>query len=385
MSTPRVLVLLCGDRFRVTYCIVGDEAEAREKAEAVCLEQTVEFPASLVPAGDIREQIVGRLESLTPCGEGRYEATISYALETSGLELTQLLNVAFGNTSLKPGIRVERLELCDSLLRQFRGPRFGWAGLRQRLGVFQRPLLCTALKPMGLSCTALADLAYQFALGGIDIIKDDHGLADQSFSPFKERVQRCAAAVAEANVKTGLNCIYVPNLSGPGDLVRTNARYAKAHGVGGLMIAPGLTGFDSMRQLADDDELDLPIFSHPALLGSFVTHPHAGISHFALFGQLMRLAGADAVIFPNYGGRFAFSREDCLRIVDGTAVPLGHIKPSMPTPAGGMSLADVPTMLTEFGEHVIFLIGGALHLHGPDLVANSRRFRQSVTLAASAA
>ena len=42
---------------------------------------------------------------------------------------------------------------------------------------------------MGLPAHALADLAYQFALGGIDIIKDDHGLADQSFAPFKERVE----------------------------------------------------------------------------------------------------------------------------------------------------------------------------------------------------
>jgi ribulose-bisphosphate carboxylase large chain len=384
MSVPRVPILLCGDRFRVIYRIVGNEAEAREKAEAVGLEQTVEFPASLLPAGDIREHIAGRLEALAPCGVGRYEAIISYALEISGLEVTQFLNVAFGNTSLKPGIRVERFELCESLLRQFRGSRFGRAGLRQRVGVHHRPLLCTALKPMGLSCKALAELAHQFALGGIDMIKDDHGLADQSFSPFQERVQRCAAAVAEANIKTGLNCIYVPNLSGPGELVLANARFAKAHGAGGLMIAPGLTGFDMMRQLADD-ELNMPILSHPALLGSFVTHPDAGISHFALFGQLMRLAGADAVIFPNYGGRFAFSREDCLHIVDGTAVPLGHIISSMPTPAGGMSLADVPSMLTEYGEDVVFLIGGGLHQHGPDLVASSRHFRESVTRAARAA
>jgi len=40
--------------------------------------------------------------------------------------------------------------------------------LRLLLGVAQRPLLCTALKPMGLPPSVLADLAYQIALGGID-------------------------------------------------------------------------------------------------------------------------------------------------------------------------------------------------------------------------
>jgi hypothetical protein len=37
----------------------------------------------------------------------------------------------------------------------------------------------TALKPMGSTTAELAKMAYDFAKGGIDIIKDDHGLADQ--------------------------------------------------------------------------------------------------------------------------------------------------------------------------------------------------------------
>lgn len=36
------------------------------------------------------------------------------------------------------------------------------------------------------------------------------------------------------------------------------------------MISPGLTGFDTMRWLAEDDEIGLPIINHPALQGSFV-------------------------------------------------------------------------------------------------------------------
>jgi len=143
-----------------------------------------------------------------------------------------------------------------------------------------------------------------------------------------------------------------------------------------LLIAPGLVGLDTMRQLANDDRIALPIMSHPALQGSFVTSPDNGISHLALFGQIARLAGADASIFPNYGGRFSFSREECQSIIEGTAAPMAHIKPIFPTPGGGMSLARVPEMRELYGRDVIFLVGGGLHRHGPDLVENCRYFHR---------
>ncbi|HLF28263.1 MAG TPA: RuBisCO large subunit C-terminal-like domain-containing protein [Anaerolineae bacterium] len=375
---PSLPIDLSGERFQVVYRLTGNEAEARARAQHICLEQTVEFPADLIPAGDIRDQIVGRIESFEQANEQCFDASISYAVETSGSELTQLLNVVFGNTSIIPGVHVERLELPDTLLHVFKGPRFGRAGLREVLNVPSRPLLCTALKPMGLPPRALADLAYQLALGGIDIIKDDHGLADQRFAPFKERVARCAEAVAQANRETGLKCIYIPNITGPADRIPANALFAKQAGAGGMLIAPGLVGLDTMRQLADEDRVALPIMSHPALQGSFVTHPHHGISHFALFGQIARLAGADASIYPNYGGRFSFSRWECHSIADGTAAPMAHIKPIFPAPGGGMRLDRVSEMIDLYGREVIFLIGGGLHQHGPDLVENCRTFQQLV-------
>ncbi len=380
MMLPNPTLNLSGDRFTVHYRIaLDDEREARAFAEAVCVEQTVEFPEPLVPRGDIRQKIVGRIESLEPAPSGGFEAVISYAVEITGFELTQFLNVLFGNTSIKPNIRVERFTLPESLLRSFRGPRFGVQGLREYLNVQDRPLLCTALKPLGLSAADLANLAYHLALGGIDIIKDDHGLADQEFAPFAERVSRCAEAVERANRETGRRAIYMPHVAGPVDTIVERARAAKEAGAGGLLISPGLVGFDTMRSLADDDALGLPIMSHPALLGSFVTSPVNGISHFALFGQIARLAGADASVYPNWGGRFSFSQEECRSIAEGAAVPMGHIKPIFPTPGGGMSLERVPEMLRFYGRDVILLIGGGLFQAGPDLVANCRDFLVTVS------
>jgi len=361
-------------RLSVTYLLSGDEAEARARAQDICLEQTVEFPEDLLPAGFIRDEVVGRVESLRPAGPGRHLAEISFPVDATARELLQLANVVFGNVSIKPGIRVERLALPEELLAAFRGPRFGRTGLRSRAGVPRRPLVCTALKPMGLSAGELAAQARQFALGGIDLIKDDHGLTDQPYAPFAERVARCSEAVAEANARTGRRCAYLPNVTGPAGALLERAHLARRRGAGGLLVSPFLTGLDAMRQLADDDDLALPLLAHPAFGGSFVTSEANGFSHAALYGQLMRLAGADATIYPNYGGRFAFTRAECADIAAATAEPMGAIPPIFPAPGGGMTVDRAPDMLAVYGREFVMLIGGGLHRRGPDLAQSARYF-----------
>ncbi len=366
---------LSGERFAAVYRIAGDESQARRRAREITVEQTIEFPAELVAPGAIHDHVLGRVESFGPAAGGAWEATISYAVEIAGGELTQLINVVFGNVSLIPGVRLERLELSPSLYQCFRGPRFGRRGLRQLFEAPRRPLLATAIKPMGLSAAELADFAHRYALGGIDVVKDDHGLTDQPFARFRERLLRCVEQVERANARTGGRSIFMPNVTADGGEVFERARLARQAGAGGLLVAPGLVGFDTVRALAEDDSIALPILSHPAYQGAYVTGRENGISHYALFGQLARLAGADGSIYPNYGGRFAFTREDCRAIAEGTAVEMGGLEPIFPAPGGGMSLDQIPDMLATYGRELIFLIGGALH-RGEDLVATSARFRR---------
>ena len=369
-----------GVRFAVVYHLTGTASEAAAVAEEIGIEQTIEYPRDLVTRADILEAIVGRVESLRPLGEDLHEAVLSYAVETVGTDLTQVLNVCFGNVSLKPGIRLERIELPEDGVAGLAGPRFGVGGLRELLAAPQRPLLCSALKPMGLSPAELAAIAYPMALGGVDVVKDDHGLADQPFCRFEERVARCAEAVARANDETGGRCLYAPNVTAPADELLRRARFARNAGTGALLVAPGLVGLDALRVLAADDAVALPILSHPALQGSFVLHPRHGVSHRALFGQMNRLAGADACIFPHLGGRFSFSAEDCRGLAAGCAEPFGGLRPILPVPAGGMSLARVPEMVEFYGDDMMLLIGGDLHRHGPDLAASCRKFHSLVEI-----
>ncbi len=365
---------LSGVRFSVSYSLTGTEEQALARAKDICYEQTVEFPEDLTPPGDIREHIVGRIEALVPSAPGCFLATISYAVETAGCDLVQLLNVVYGNISIKAGIKVERLALPEEMLALYRGPRFGSSGLRELLAVFHRPLICAALKPMGLSAAELADQAYRFALGGIDVIKDDHGLADQAFCPFDERVKRCADAVHRANRRTGRRSIYMPHVSGPADRLFELGEKAAGYGAGGLLVCPGLVGLDAMRWLAGDDSIGLPVMAHPSFAGSLVIRRDTGFSHRAWYGQLMRLAGADATVFPNYGGRFSFSREECAAIAAGCEEPMGPIRTIFPAPGGGMTTDRAKDMIEVYGREFILLIGGGLHRRGDDLVENSRYF-----------
>lgn len=374
MIEPTTLSL-SGDRIQAVYEFHGDVTEAEARANALRVEQTIEFPADLVPDDDIQREIVGRIESIDVVDSGLVQAVVSYAVETTGYELPQLLNVLWGNSALLPGIRLVDFTLPAALLERFAGPQFGIAGLREMFDAPTRPLLATALKPMGLSSERLAATAYDLALGGMDMIKDDHSLANQPFAPFVERVQRCSEAVARANAQTGFNSVYMPSVNAPYNLLDERVDAAIEAGAGALLVLPGITSFDQMRHLATKTEV--PIMGHPAFLGSYSASQTSGIAHGKLYGTLMRLAGADLSVYPNYGGRFSFTRGECRDVATNLTEPLGDLKTTFPSPGGGMTLDRVGEIVEFYGNDVALLIGGDLH-RGDSLAATAASFRSAV-------
>ena len=345
------------ESIHVAYAFSGENPKAT--ADHIRVEQTIEFPFELAPSW-IQDQVVGKVEEITSKDKNNHLITISFNPDVTGGELTQLLNVLWGNASLFPGVRIVDLKLPDSILSKFKGPRFGISGLRKIFEADTRPLIATALKPMGSNAKTLAEMARTLALAGFDFIKDDHSLANQPWATWKERVTLISAAVTEANKITGRHTAYIPSLNMPFDQVIAAAHTAKDLGAGGLLVLPGISGFDSLRVIAEDDSLALPILGHPAMLGSLVISKEVGISHGIVFGTLMRLAGADISIFPNIGGRFSFTAEQCLEIADLSRNKLGSLNPMTIAPAGGMTLERIPEMIDMYGKDTALLIGGAL-------------------------
>lgn len=360
-------------RISALYRVAGSETDARRIAELICLDQTVEAGDEiLTPAW--RRRIVGRLEEFRSRSPDGYEARISYAPDLIGRHLADLLHLLFGTSSLRPGVRLVSWELPDAVLPQWRGPRFGLEGLRDLTEIRDRPLVCAVLKPLGRSPQELADLATEFVLGGVDLIKDDQGLVDQSFCPFTERIARCADAALTAAGQRGRPCPYLAHISGPLDVMKERASLAKKRGAGGLLVAPGLTGFDALRSLAEDDSLALPIASHPALLGSYAVHPDHGIAPAALYGQLPRLAGADLSIYPGYRTGYAMVKDDCAALARACRTGWRHIRPMAPTAAGRIGLPDIPEFVSFYGRDVVFILGSRIQKDPLGLVAATQRF-----------
>jgi ribulose-bisphosphate carboxylase large chain len=351
-------------RFSVTYRIfAGSLDEASSRAAGVALEQTVEVPLDVVPKGYIADEIVGRVEQVEAESEGAFRARLSYSPDSVGDELPQLLNVIFGNTSIQKGVKVIGLELGETLAARFMGPRFGVEGVRARVGRPQGGMIAPVIKPQGSDADTLAKIAYVAALAGADLVKDDHGLTNQQMAPFKERVEKVSAAVRRANAETGGGCLYFPNIAGPSERLLEFAHFAKDAGAGGALVMPGLYGFDLTRRLARDEGFDLPIMAHPTFLGSHVLSDTLGFTHAMMFGTLQRLSGADISIFPNVGGRFGFSADECRSIAAACRTEDGIGRPILPSPGGGMSADRAADMRAMYGDDVVYLLGGSLLRH----------------------
>lgn len=353
-------------RIAAVYRVRSTASAIDGRAQAIALEQSIEAPLAVVDDARVLREVVGQVASVVPAGPDAFDVTIQLAVETTGFEAGQLLNMLFGNTSLHDDVTLVDAEFPTSFAARFGGPRFGIAGIRDLTGAHGRPLTCSALKPQGLASAQLAAIAGTLARAGIDVVKDDHGLADQASAPFHERVRAVQRAVDEANRETGWRCVYAPSLTGHYGQLRTQLDDARAAGVRMILVAPMVSGVGSLVALAR--ECGVPVLAHPALAGA------ARIAPPLLLGKLFRLFGADATIFPNAGGRFSYSAETCRAIADAARAPWDGLAPMLPVPAGGMSVARVPEMRERFGNDTMLLIGGSLLVAREALPARAREF-----------
>jgi ribulose-bisphosphate carboxylase large chain len=335
------------------YHIRCDARAVEARARAVALEQSVEMPLEAIDDDFVRAEIVGRLEAITDRHDGAFEVRVSLSAATVGDDPGQLLNMLFGNTSLHEDVVLSDVVFPAELAGTFGGPRHGLDGLRRRVGAPPRALTCSALKPQGLTPERLAALAVGFAQGGIDYIKDDHGLADQAYSPFAARLQAVAAALRAAGRPDGPAARYVPSLSGDLDGMRAQIAMAQDAGVDTVMVAPMIMGLANFHRLVRENPA-IAFIAHPTMAGA------ARIAPALLLGKLFRLMGADAVVFPNHGGRFGYSPDTCRALARAALEDRDGLRRTVPVPAGGMTTDRVAEMLDFYGADVMLLIGGAL-------------------------
>lgn len=357
----------------ISYIITCPEQEASAKAEAMALEQSVELPREAIKDPCVARASIPDIIELSPLsvfpnGLAQYRLRLAFSAALAGRDIPQFLNILFGNVSLQRGIFIESMDLPDEILSLFPGPAHGIKGIRDACGVHEGALLCSVLKPAGTSTNKLAETAGEFANAGVPFIKDDHGIADQTSSPFAERVRRVQAAIKRSGSKT----IYLPNITGPHETLEEKIAIAFNEGIKGFLVSPFLTGLDTFRYLRE--RYPVLWMAHPAFSGTFFCDRQHGFKPGLLLGTILRLLGADMVIYPDAGGRFTFTRDECSEIADGLRKGFEtRFKPAMPVPAGGISKSKAPRVLEFYGTDVMLLIGGSIFTHKDGLKTSTSR------------
>jgi ribulose-bisphosphate carboxylase large chain len=360
------------DRIEVTYRIrpaPGDMPDAY--ARRLAREQTVELPDGTYPAR-LERIIVGAVESVTDAGAGLWDVVITYASWLAD-GVPQLLNLAFGNASLLGTVQLRDIHVPDGFARGVTGPQFGVAGLR-RLIDRTGPILLSAAKPIGLDSQELATRCAALARGGIDLIKDDHGLSNQHSAPFDDRVARCVDAVEQANRETDGRSLFLPNVTAPLDEMRERVERARALGCRAVVVSPFLTGLDTVRWLAHTGKV--AVVTHPAF-GAATSVPGQGVAPRFLFGSVLRLLGADGAIVIGAEGRFPVAESEVRDIVEVLKEERGSVFPTLPILGGGVDVALAPRWAAEYGPDIGLLVGSSLYEQG-DLEAAARRLVSAV-------
>ena len=258
---------------------------------------------------------------------------------------------------------------------------WNWAveGMRELLGVPERPLLIPMIKPsIGLTPQQSAKAFYEAALGGADGVKDDELVVSHPWSHFLDRVREHEAAAKAAYEETGQRTLYFVNVTDRPDRLMENAHRAIEAGASALMVNYLTVGISSLSMIADDPAINVPVLAHLDFSGAIYGAPWSGVSSHLILGKLPRLAGADVVVYPSPYGKFPFLASKHLRIAQALTTGLHDIKRSWPMPGGGVQPGMLPLLFGDMGRDFVVGAGGAVHGHPQGPVAGARALRQAI-------
>lgn len=296
-----------------------------------------------------------------------------------GSQIPMMLTAVVGNISMGGQIKLLDVRFPEKYVCGFKGPKFGIEGVRELLGVDQRPLLNNMIKPCtGYTTEVGANLFRLAALGGCDIIKDDELIADASFNRLQDRVKHYMEIERQVYEETGEHTLYTPNITDGVPKVFENAKRAVELGANALMINYLVVGLPVLQALAEDPEINVPILAHMDAAGAMYMSPHHGISSHIVLGKLPRLAGADIVVFPAPYGKAPVIPDKFINVARNLSFPLYQIKPILPMPSGGISPSMVPRVVQDLGPDIVIGSGGGIHAHPQGPVAGAKAFRQAI-------
>ncbi len=338
----------------------------------------------------VRERHLGRIlamwevpdhEYAVPEGVGvrNWVIQIGFPVHNIGAQFPLLLTAVHGNIAAAGRIKLLDLHFPKMYCDYFKGPRFGIKGMRELLGVPERPLVHAMIKPnMGLTPEESADAFYNLASGGCDAVKDDELIVSHPWSEFLDRVKLHRAQAKKVYDDTGHKCLFFVNITDRADRLVENAKRALDAGADALMVNYLVVGISALSIIADNSDINVPLLAHLDFSGALYTDPWSGVSSHLVLGKFPRLAGADVVVYPSPYGKFPFLAEKHLRIARSLTDRFHGLKRAWPMPGGGVHPGMVQLLFDDMYKDFMVGVGGAAHGHPQGAAAGARALRQAV-------
>lgn len=302
--------------------------------------------------------------------------------------LSSIAGNIYGMKALK-NLRLLDMSFPKRMIKHFPGPRFGVNGIRKLMKVKKRPLTGTIVKPkVGLSPAKHSQVAYNSWAGGLDIVKDDENLTDQTFNRFEDRVIRTLDMRDRAQDETGEKKMYMPNITAETAEMIKRADFVKDHGGEYVMVdilTAGFSGLQSVRRHVKQQV----IHGHRAMHAALTRNPKMGMTMLSI-AKLSRLAGTDQLHIGTAVGKMDGSAAEVSEIEheieDNFVGNKGHVleqdwehlKPTFAVCSGGMHPGLIPPLMKFMGKNIIIQAGGGCHGHPDGTAAGAKAIRQAV-------
>jgi 2,3-diketo-5-methylthiopentyl-1-phosphate enolase len=308
----------------------------------------------------------------------QYVLQVAFPWENFGQQIPMLLSTVIGNISLGP-VKCLDMRFPKSWLKGFKGPKFGIKGLRKLLGVKKRPFVNNMIKPCVYTSAKMgADLCYEAAVGGADIIKDDELLANPKFNTLEERIPLFMEAIDRADSEKGEKTLFTVNITDSVPKLFENAERAIELGANGLMINFLAVGYSAFRHVCEDPSIKAPVLAHMDVTGAISYAPNIGIGTNLVIGKLPRICGSDITVFPAPYGKAPMLKERFLKMAHDMIMPLHNIEQTAPMPSGGISPGHVEDVMEDLGPDIVIGTGAGIHAHPDGPRAGAIAFRQAI-------
>jgi 2,3-diketo-5-methylthiopentyl-1-phosphate enolase len=375
------------DRFVVGTYYIEDSKPEWEFIDHLAQVERLALEGSTATWMDIREEtpeVRDRLSSKVlgyyeiPAPKGTKKAIVQLGFPIAAWE--QNVNVPMMMLSISGNIFAfcDKVRMLDvyipkSVAQKFPGPKFGIEGVRDMLGVHDRPLLLQIIKPkMGMTPEETAAQVYQSSLGGADLCKDDEMCSELANCPFDARLEAVLRSLEKAEKETGRKTLYMVSITDEVSRIHEKALRAVRAGATGLLIAYS-AGLSALKVIAEDPEINVPILWHVShMLGMLPT------MSFPVLAKLARLCGADMMLVPSlWSSLQVCSVEEEMRTSQVLRAPFYHFRRTWPMPAAGMYPGVAEALIQEHGIDFLVPAGGGILGHPMGYKAGAMAWRQA--------